>query len=366
MAAAPALALYVGLRFLGLYVLWYFASDAGADFWTLLTDGFDSARYRGVADRGYDEAIPVKPDGTLAVTNLAFFPLFPGLIAAITAISPLSSAAAGLLVSWLSGIAAAWGIYAVGTQLRDRTTGIILAGLWGALPHAIVQNYVYTESLFTALLAWSLLALLRRQWLVSSGLCLLAGLTRPTALALIAAVGIAALVAVFRREDGWRPWAAMLIAPLGYVGYLAWVGQRLGRLDGYWYLQSEAWNMRFDGGVDTVSRLARNLTQPVLLQEYVTTTILVLTVVLLALLVWDRYPLPLLVYTVVTIVVLLANQRGFAYMGRYLVPTFTLLLPIAVGLARARLRNAVAVLAVLGLISAWYGTYLSLVWTISP
>jgi hypothetical protein len=356
----------VGLRFLGLYVLWYFASDAGADFWTQLTGRFDSVWYRGIADDGYDAAIPVKPDGSLAPTNLAFFPLLPGLIAAITAISPLSSAAAGLIVSWLSGIAAAWGIYAVGTQLRDRTTGIILAGLWGALPHAIVQNYVYTESLFTALLAWSLLALLRRQWLISSGLCVLAGLTRPTALALIAAVGIAALVAVFRREDGWRPWAAMLIAPLGYVGYIAWVGQRLGRLDGYWYLQSEAWNMRFDGGVDTVSVLGRNLTRVVPLQQYVVTTILVLALVLFALLVWDRYPLPVLVYTVVTFVVLFATAGGFHGKGRYLVPVFTLLLPIAVGLARARLRNTVAVFVALGLVSAWYGTYLSFVWPASP
>jgi hypothetical protein len=82
--------------------------------------------------------------------------------------------------------------------------------------------------------------------------------------------------------------------------------------------------------------------------------------------VWDRYPLPVLVYTVVTFVVLFATAGGFHGKGRYLVPVFTLLLPIAVGLARARLRNTVAVFVALGLVSAWYGTYLSFVWPASP
>src|SRR4029453_11972485 len=99
----------------------------------------------------------------------------------------------------------------------------------GTLPHAIVENMAYTEGLFTALAVWSLLAVLRAQWLTAGTLCLLAGLTRPTAVGLIAAVGLAALVAAVGRRDGWRPWAAMALAPLGYVGYLVWVGIRLGR-----------------------------------------------------------------------------------------------------------------------------------------
>ena len=124
--------------------------------------------------------------------------------------------------------------------------------------------------------------------------------------------------------------------------------------------------MRFDGGVDTVSFIAWNLTHDVGLQHYVVTLMLVLAIILFALLVSDRYPLPVLVYTGVTFVVLVATAGGFHGKGRYLVPVFTLLLPIAVGLARVRLRSTVAVFVALGLVSAWYGTYLSFVWLASP
>jgi Gpi18-like mannosyltransferase len=76
------------------------------------------------------------------------------------------------------------GLYAVGKHLRSRTVGVFLAMLWCVVPHALVQNMAYSESLLTALCAWGLYALLRRQWLLAGTLCLFAGLTRPTANAL--------------------------------------------------------------------------------------------------------------------------------------------------------------------------------------
>src|SRR5690606_36045782 len=156
------------------------------------------------------------------------FPLYPGLIALLDPVLPGGPQAAGLAISWLAGPAAAWGLFAIGAHLRDRRTGVLLVALWAVLPHAVVQSMLYTETLFTALAAWSLYALLRRRWLTSGALCLAAGLLRPTAGALVLAVGLAALAAVWRRRDGWRPWVAGLIAPLGLLGYLGWVAHRLG------------------------------------------------------------------------------------------------------------------------------------------
>ena len=85
----------------------------------------------------------------------------------------------------------------------------------------------YTETLFTALAAWSLFAVMRRRWLTAGVLCLAAGLTRSVAIALIAAVGLAALVAVCRRRDGWRPWVGGALAPLG-VPARSWPGSATG------------------------------------------------------------------------------------------------------------------------------------------
>src|SRR4029078_10416072 len=87
---------------------------------------------------------------------------------------------ARVVVSWPAGALAALGLYAIGTHLRSRPTGIVLAGLFAVLPHAVVESMGYSEALFTALAAWSLWAVLRRYWLSAALLCVLAGLTRPT------------------------------------------------------------------------------------------------------------------------------------------------------------------------------------------
>ena len=52
--------------------------------------------------------------------------------------------------------------------------------------------------------------------------------------------------------------------------------------------------------------------------------------------------------------------------GRYLVPVFTLLLPIAAALAAAKTSTKVVVLTFVACLSALYGTFLTLAWTYSP
>ena len=62
----------------------------------------------------------------------------------------------------------------------------------------------------------------------------------------------------------------------------------------------------------------------------------------------------------------IGTENYYSAKGRYLMPAFTLLIPIAMGLAKARRSTVVTVFAFLVLVSGWYGTYLSLVWRWSP
>jgi len=234
------------------------------------------------------------------------------------------------------------------------------------VPHALVQSMGYTETLFTALAAWSLYALLRRRWLTAGLLCALAGLTRPTGAALVVVIGLAALIAVLRREDGWRPWLAAAIAPVGLLSYIAWVGQRLGRADGYFYVQNDAWKMSYDTGGYTLSTAHTLLTKPQALAFYVVAVVLLVALALLALLVLDRVPWPLLVYAALIVAMAFFGDGYFHAKARLLMPAFPLLLPVAFALAAGRRRTAVVVLATLSAISAGYGIYLALVWTYSP
>jgi hypothetical protein len=361
--AAPALLAYAGMRLLGVAVLWWWAQSLGVGVLELLGERADATWYTALAQDGYDEQIPVK-DGKPAPSNLAFFPLYPGLIRLVGGVLPVSLPNAGLLISWLAGLAAAWGIFAVGHRLYGRRVGTLLAVAWAVLPHAVVQSLAYTETLFTALAAWSLYAVLTRRWLTAAGLCVLAGLTRPTALALIAAITVAAALALWRRQDGWRPLAAAAIAPLGWLGYVAWVGQRLGRVDG-WFQVQEFWNSSFDGGRYTLRTAADVLTQRnISIVLYVVTAVLAVGVMLL--LISHRQPWPILVYSASFLVITLGGAGYYHAKARFLVPAFTLLLPVATALARLRTRTLAAVLTLAGLASAWFGGYLMLVWHASP
>jgi hypothetical protein len=362
--AWPALVLYAGLRCVAVLVLWFAAARRGRDLGSLL-GAWDGLHYVHIATHGYPAGL-APPPYALFDNDFAFFPLYPGLVALLNPVLPGGALPAAIVVSWAAGLAAAWGLYAIGGHLRDRRTGVLLAGLWAVLPHAMVQSMAYTETLFTALAAWSLFALLRRQWLTAGVLCLLAGLTRSTAVALIAAVGLAALLAVCRRGAGWRPWVAGLLAPLGWLGYVAWVGHRLGRADGYLYVQKTGWGVSYDFGRYSLTNLIYTLTHQRQFGFYVTTAVLVLALALLALLVIDRTAWPLVVYAAVMIVAVVGYTGFYHVKARHLLPAFPLLLPIAYGLATARLSRVVVVFLLLGSVSAWYGVYLCLIWRGSP
>jgi hypothetical protein len=356
--ALPALAWYAVARLVALVTLYVWARNVDRRPFALLAR-WDGGWYLGIARDGYDAA-------EVLHSNMAFFPLYPGLISAVEAVSPLQYRNAAIVVGWLAAGAAAWGLFAVGDHLYGRRVGVVLAVLWGVLPHSVVQLMAYSEALFTALAAWSLYALLRRHWLTAGLLCLLAGLTRPTGSALVAVVGLAALITVVRRQDGWRPWAAMVLAPLGWLGYLAWVGWRTGRPDGWFHIQDAGWGSYFDFGVHTYQEGQQVLAHASPLEFAVVSLVALLALMSFVLSVIDRQPWQLLLYSGLLLVTTLGAAGYYASKARFLLPAFPLLLPAAVALARAGRARAATVLTTLGVISAYFGGYLLLIGTNSP
>ncbi|MEU4273267.1 hypothetical protein [Streptomyces sp. NPDC026092] len=360
--AAPALLGYLAVRLLGLLVLGRWAHAQGHGIWPTLARSWDSLWYLAIADHGYEPEPPGEPPGH---RPLAFFPLYPALIKAVAAVTPGSRASVGLVLAVVCSLAAAWGIFAVGDRLYGRRVGTVLAVLWGALPVAVVQWMGYTESLFTALAAWALYAVLDGRWAWAAGLGVAAGLTRPTGIAVAAAVSVAGLLAA---RAGSRPaLVAALAAPLGWLGYVGWVGLRLGRWDGYFVVQ-RSWHNTVDGGSRTLRQLRR---QFVYLQEpqlflVVVSVVLIAAAALFVLCVADRQPLPLLVFAGVLLFVVLGSGGVYFPRARFLLPDFPLLLPLALAVARARRRVAALVLGGAALSSAWLGGYMLLVWEGAP
>jgi hypothetical protein len=359
-AAAPALVGYALARIVGLLVLFDVVRERNLGLVEALT-GWDAGWYLQIADRGYDRRLQELADGRIDYTNLAFFPLYPGLIKGL-ALAGLPPEIAGLAISFVAGLVAAWGLFAIGDYLYDRRVGAVFAVLWAVLPHAVVESMVYAESLFTALAAWSLFAVMRRRWLLAGTLCLLAGLTRPTAAALVAVVGLGAAVALLRRQDGWRPWVCAALAPVGLLGFLAFVAARLGRVDGWFHLQRTAWISHTDDGSWVLQYFLSTLKPDVLLGDLVVTVLLATGFVLLVVLVLQRAPAPLVFYAVAAYALTVTTAAYYFTKGRLLLPAFPLLLPLAVPLARAGRGTLAVVLPALALASGWYGAFLLTQW----
>ncbi|MEU6917647.1 hypothetical protein [Streptomyces olindensis] len=359
--AAPALLGYAAVRALGLIALavWSAARDKSA--YTLLTARWDALWYTRVAELGYGYEVRLA-NGDVH-SNLAFFPLLPWLERLVAAVSPLSYADGGFLVSLFASLTAAWGIFAVADHVHGRRAGVCAVLLWAALPVGIVQSMAYSESLFTALAAWSLYAVLTGRWVTAGALALLAGLTRPVGMAVVAAVWVAA-VASFARDrptngaTGTARAVGMLLAPLGTAGYVLWVGHRTGKGPlGYLDVQA-GWRNGFDGGYAFARFVAEKFTSFPSALAGVGLILGVASVIwLYAVGVRQRQPLPLLVYTGVVTALALCASSYFGSKPRLLMPAFPLLLPLAVALARQSIRRSAWVLGPVAVASAVYGAF---------
>ena len=153
------------------------AADSSASAYHALTR-WDAKWYARIAEDGYGH-VGIAPDGR-RLSDYAFFPLFPALERVVAGVTGLAAVDAGLVISAVSSVVAAAGIYRVGARLHDARTGMVLVCLWSSVPVAGVTSMAYTEALFTALAAWCLVAVLADR-LVVAGVARRPGRPHPAA-----------------------------------------------------------------------------------------------------------------------------------------------------------------------------------------
>ncbi len=362
-ALAPG-AVYIVVRLVGVAVL---GVMAGGDRLAKALNAWDGTWMVAIARYGYagipDDMLDAFGNHT-PDTARAFFPGYPAVVAATGLLTGDDLVLAGLIVSLVAGVVGAYGLVRLGELVPggSRRAGLLLVGLFAAAPMGVVLSMTYTEALFCALTAWSLVGVLRRQWLLA-GLCaLVAGLVRPTAAALIAAVGLVALLAIIRRRDGWRPWAGLVLAPCGVLGYLGYVALATGQVDGWSRIQRAGWASYLDGGASTASFTKDALAGGSEVYDLAIVLALATSLVLLVVAIRMRLPWPLVVYGALVLVLVWGSNGPAHSKLRLLVPAFTLLLPVAIGLARRRTGTAVAVVIGAALASAWFGGYALTIW----
>lgn len=334
-----AVSLFLGVRTLVALTVGVVADLQGRSALRLYTK-WDAQWYAGIAENGYG-FVRRHEDGRL-LADYAFFPLYPTAERFVSTVTGLAYPVAGVLLSVLASVVAAGGIFAVADRVVGARAAVVAVVLWGVLPVAVVQTMAYGESLFTALAAWCLYAVLSNRWLLAAFLACGAGLTRPLGAAVVVAVvvaGVAALVDAPQnsRARGLRRLldrrlAAVLTAPLGLLAYLGWVAFETGDLGGY-FTVTQGWDNGFDGGHAFGAWIVGHLVGPTPLVGLAVVVGLAALVGLLLLCVRQRLPLPVLVYTAGLVALALTTSGYFGSKPRYLLPAFPLLFPVARWLA---------------------------------
>nr|WP_236242099.1 hypothetical protein [Streptomyces sp. CC228A] len=325
---------------------------------------WDARHFAAIAADGYPAGFTYTQSGELTGNELAFFPLYPLAIAAVRAATGTDAGTAALLTAHLALLAATAALYALLARLHGERTALIGIVLFaGAQPMAVVLTMGYSEGLFTALAAGSLLAAHRRAWLTAGVLASLAGLTRPVAVAATLALATAAVLHMLRaRRVAPRALAGVLLGCVGTPAYLLWVGHRLGRADAWFLIQEAGWGTYWDHGAGFAGFLGDALLR---LDGWVpvSTAFLVLLLLAATAAAWRRgaWP-PLLVYGTVVAVLTVGQSNYYHCKLRLLVPALLFLVPPARALARARPRTAAAVLAGLVLFGCWYGAHMLTTW----
>ncbi|MCU1680915.1 MAG: hypothetical protein JWQ81_1654 [Amycolatopsis sp.] len=358
-----AVVLYLAVRALGIGVLAVMASRAHLPLLDRLT-AWDGQWYLNLAQAGYGMTGTIDATGKpFADAPMAFFPLYPSLISLVHNLPGVSLTAAGIVVSTLAGTAAACALLRIGRLVSPGSTrtGLILVALWAGAPMAITESMVYTEALFTALAAWALVGVLERNWYLAGAACLFAGLTRSTAVVIIAVVLIAALIAFYRDLARWPALAAAVAAPLGLVAYWGSVAIRTGSLTGWQDIEMRGWNTRWDFGREAWLFIKGNLFGDGPTFEVVVVAVVLGAIVLAGLSV-RRLPWPLAAYAV-GVVLLVVGTAGLPFAkSRFLLPDFPLLIPIAIGLAKCRTSTAMWATVAFVLAGSWFSAYSLTVW----
>lgn len=222
----------------GVLVLAMQHEDPSVDTSSLLTylaRKADGAWYEQIATHGYPARLPVGPDGVVQENAWAFLPAYPVLVRGVMTIGIPWTIAAPVVSLVLGGLAMVL-VHRLVARGAPRAVaaspGLPLAtvAVLSAFPSAPVLQAGYAESLALVAVAWTLLALVQRQYVEAALAVALLGLTRTIAVPMVVAVVAHALVR--RRnaragQDTWDAATARRLVALGawtLVAGLAWQG----------------------------------------------------------------------------------------------------------------------------------------------
>lgn len=282
--------------------------EGAQTFIVQVLDSWDGNWYMEIVRGGYPQEIPPNITYFQVEARAAFFPLYPLLVRAFDRVLPGSEVFAGIFVNALLGLLVVLmvGLLArtlFGIKPAERT--MILMALF---PGSFVLSFAYSEALLILLSAICLYFLYRRQWLFAGVVAALATATRPNGVAIAAACGLAALIAIWQDRE-WKALIAPLLAPIGFIAF-QWYLRVHTDEDWAWFrVQTEAWAEGTSFGATALQDTFGFLTHPLNSPTDVLTTTSLIAMFALIFTAWKkRLPWPMVAYVVVVLALMLIPE----------------------------------------------------------
>ena len=180
--------------------------------------GWDTTWYLDIARNGYDHAAFIAGE---VQTDLAFFPLLPGIMA-LALEAGLNPFLVAMALSHLALLVALVAFHALTRERLGQRRATVATWALALFPPAVATSLAYTEGLALALAVGAALLAVRGAYLTAGLACAAATLARPTG---VVAVVLVALIALRDPRVGRlrRLGAVVLPAAVALGGFLVWM-----------------------------------------------------------------------------------------------------------------------------------------------
>src|SRR5271156_1941375 len=205
-----------------------------------LIDRWDTKWFLRAAANGYPSKLPMI-HGHVAGNTIAFFPALPFAIRGLSHLTGMTLFAAGTFISSFTGMTAMIAVWLLAKEYGGRTVADRATLVLALFPGSFVISLIYSEGIAITFVAFGLLALLRRKWLIA-GLCgLVATATAPITLAFVLSCVVVSGRAILKDRD-WKSLAAPVVAPLGFVAYFVWTWRHTGNYSAWRLTERGGWH----------------------------------------------------------------------------------------------------------------------------
>ncbi len=211
--------------------------------WLTPFAAWDGHWYIQVSKTWYGTSHTIAPTTTYSAGG--FEPAWPLVIKGGTYLG-LSSTLSAYVMSVLLGGVTVYGLWIlsvelVGTKDSKMSTLAVLA-----FPgSAVVFGMAYSEVLSVGLAAFTLLFMLRGKWLAASAAGVILTLTSAIAVIIVVPLLVESIIRIRRLKD-YKSFIPVVVAPLGFVGFVLYLAYLSGDPFYWWKLQGQAWGAKVD------------------------------------------------------------------------------------------------------------------------